>query len=240
MSSPSPGWYQDPTNPAQQKWWDGQSWSTHTMPLAAVQSPGSDRSRAGERDGEDRGAETGSVPQALAFPGAEGAADKNPSYPGSQGYPGGQQQAYPSFQAPAQQQGYADAAADGQQGYQNVQGYPPGYGAPHAGYSGYPGYQSYPGYPGYAGYLQKPLRSNPLSLTGFILGIVSLFMFLVPIVGTVIALAAGAFSAIGLSNQRDRAPLYKVFGIIGLILGVIFTLLSLLMLALIFSGPYTS
>ncbi|MBO0906687.1 hypothetical protein [Arthrobacter sunyaminii] len=64
-------------------------------------------------------------------------------------------------------------------------------------------------------------------------------MFFISIVGTVIGLAAGAFSAIGLTNQRDRAPMYKVFGIIGLILGVIVTLLSVLIIALVFSEPYT-
>ena len=235
MSTPSPGWYQDPANPNQQKWWDGQNWSTHTMPLTPVEQQGWE-----QQGGEQQGAETAAVPPA---PASGDATEQIPSYPGNQGYPGGQQQANPSFQPPfqppAQPQGYAGAAAaDGQQGYQNYQGpqgYQPGYAGPQAGYSGYPGYPAYQGYPGFP---QQPQRSNPLALTGFILGILSLFMFLIPFVGTVIALAAGAFSAIGLSNQSDRAPVYKVFGIIGLILGIIFTLLSVLILSVIFSFPY--
>ncbi|WP_342025206.1 DUF2510 domain-containing protein [Arthrobacter citreus] len=237
MSSPLPGWYQDPTNPDQQKWWDGQNWSMHTMPLAPAEPSGSGAPTAGDPSENQPGPETAAVPQAPAFGDAGGAAQDLPSYPGNQGYPGGQQQAYPTFQPPAQPQSYAvAAAADGQQDYpehQGYQGYPQGYAGQPAAYPGYPGYQGYPGYG------QKPLRSNPLALTGFILGIVSFFMFFIPIVGSVISLAAGAFSAIGLSNQSDRAPVYKVFGIIGLILGVIFTLLSVLILALIFSDPYS-
>lgn len=221
MTSPLPGWYQDPTNPDQQKWWDGQNWSTYTMPLAVEASSGSGAATAGDQGGPD----TAAVPQAPALGDAGGRAEEIPSYPGSQSYQGGQQQAYPSFQPPAPSPSYTDAtAADGQQGYQH-------------GYAGQP--PAYPGYQGYPGYGQKPLRSNPLALTGFILGIVSFFMFFIPIVGSVISLAAGAFSAIGLSNQSGRSPVYKVFGIVGLILGVIFTLLSVLILALVFSDPFS-
>lgn len=225
MTSPLPGWYQDPTNPDQQKWWDGRMWSTYTMPLAAEASSGSGAPAAGDPTQDQSGPDTAAVPQAPALGDAGGPAGETPSYPGSQGYPGGQQQAYPSFQPPAPSPSYAGAAAaDGQQGYQ--QGQPPAY----------PGYSGYQGFPGYG---QQPLRSNPLALTGFILGIVSFFLFFIPIVGSVISLAAGAFSAIGLSNQGGRSPVYKVFGIIGLILGVIFTLLSVLILALVFSDPFS-
>ncbi len=33
--STAPGWYADPSNPAQVRWWDGVAWSPHTQPLAA-------------------------------------------------------------------------------------------------------------------------------------------------------------------------------------------------------------
>ena len=139
MTTPQPGWYQDPVNPDLQKWWDGRNWTDHTQPLAV-------------------------------------------------------------------------AAQGGTQGY--------GQGAAYAG--GYPGYR-------------VPARSNPAALVGFILGLVSVPMFWIPFLGTGIALAAGACAAVGLSNQKpDMGSNYKVFGVIGLILGIIFTLLSLLILAAIF------
>ena len=250
MTLPLPGWYQDPANPDQQKWWDGQNWSTYTMPLAAASSPGLGGPAAGEAAADAVASDSPAPPGPFspvdpASFGRSGAADpasseapasaaggagteEVPGYPGAHGYPGGREQGYPTFQSapPQQSPGYTDPAA-GYQGYQQ------GYAGMHPAYSGYPGYQGYPGYP------QNTLRSNPLALTGFILGLVSLLMFFIPIVGTVIGLSAGSFSAIGLSNQWDRAPMYKVFGIIGLILGVIFTLLSLLVLVAVFADPYT-
>jgi hypothetical protein len=41
MSSPTPGWYQDPTDPGIKRWWDGTAWSTYTqspLPGAKPQS----------------------------------------------------------------------------------------------------------------------------------------------------------------------------------------------------------
>jgi hypothetical protein len=41
MSSPTPGWYQDPTVPEINRWWDGTVWSTYTqtpLPGAKPQS----------------------------------------------------------------------------------------------------------------------------------------------------------------------------------------------------------
>ena len=245
MTSPLPGWYQDPMNPELQKWWDGQGWTTYTMPLAAGTSPGSAGESAGEHAGETsretpgespsgqpKGDARAGAPEAFApvhraapgipagFAGAEGAR----SFPGSQGYPGGPQQAYPPRNYSATPRGYTDPA--GPPGYQ---GYQQGYAGSHPAYSGYPGYQGYPGHP------SGSRRTNPLALTGFILGWVSMVMFLFPFLGTALGVAAGAFSAVGLTKQRGRAPIYKVFGIIGLVLGTIFTLLSILFLALIFS-----
>ncbi|MCC9197837.1 DUF2510 domain-containing protein [Arthrobacter sp. zg-Y820] len=225
MTSPLPGWYQDPLNPDQLKWWDGQQWSAHTMPLPAADTADSFSpvQPAAPTAREDQSPEAFDVPAA---------AEDVPSYPGSQGYPGGQQQAFPPYSGypgqqsghPGQAQGYTDQA--GHVGYQNYQ---QGYAGSRPAYSGYPGYQGFPGYP-------ARTRSNPVALTGFILGIVSLFLFFIPFVGTAVGLAAGAFSAIGLSNQSDRAPMYKVFGVIGLVLGIIFTLLSVLVLFVFLSS----
>ena len=33
-----PGWYEDPWEPGNRRWWDGQSWSQHTTPHAAPQA----------------------------------------------------------------------------------------------------------------------------------------------------------------------------------------------------------
>jgi hypothetical protein len=33
------GWYPDPTNPSQQRWWDGTAWTAHSAPLPAMATP---------------------------------------------------------------------------------------------------------------------------------------------------------------------------------------------------------
>ncbi|MCX5202334.1 DUF2510 domain-containing protein [Streptomyces sp. NBC_00237] len=38
MTTP-PGWYQDPSAPTQERWWDGQAWSAHTRPPGQPQQP---------------------------------------------------------------------------------------------------------------------------------------------------------------------------------------------------------
>ncbi|MBO9578782.1 MAG: DUF2510 domain-containing protein [Microbacteriaceae bacterium] len=32
---PPPGWYQDPRDPDQLRWWDGENWTTHLQPIDA-------------------------------------------------------------------------------------------------------------------------------------------------------------------------------------------------------------
>jgi uncharacterized protein (AIM24 family) len=39
MSTPA-GWYPDPSNAAQQRWWDGSQWTEHTHPAAQAYDPG--------------------------------------------------------------------------------------------------------------------------------------------------------------------------------------------------------
>lgn len=39
-SSTPPGWYPDPQNPAQQRYWDGSSWSEATQPASGYGAPG--------------------------------------------------------------------------------------------------------------------------------------------------------------------------------------------------------
>ena len=242
MTTPLPGWYQDPDQPNQQKWWDGTAWTDYTLPLAdGASAESADRkteTQSAEEPGRDGAAnvpDSGQGHAPLIPPAHSGSTAARPlpgqEFPGQEDprreYPG---QEYTGAQPghPAYQQGYPGAQPAGQ-------AYPQGYqGSPTA-------YPAYPGYQAYAGYQQAPPRSNPLALTGFILGLVAMFFFWIPFIGTLLALAAGAFSAIGLSNQGpDRAPVYKVFGIIGLIFGIIFTVLTILFLALIFSdfgGP---
>lgn len=211
MTTPLPGWYQDPANPDQQKWWDGGEWTTYTMPLAGLTPPVAAEQDSGRKPGGSdlEAPAQGHAPLSPPAHSHYTGQPAHPDYTGHQGY----QQSYPGYQTPGQgyQQGYPGSAS----------AYPP-----------YPGYQAFPGY--------QPalLRSNPLALTGFILGLVGFFLFFVPIFGTAICLAAIVFSAVGLSRQKDRAPRYKVFGIIGLVLGIIFSLLSLLVTIAVFSNPY--
>lgn len=212
MTTPLPGWYQDPAQPNQQKWWDGTAWTEYTLPLAD-QSPAETAGRPPENfrpdpAGTDAYDGRGDVPLAP------------PSIPDSAGREGG------SVPGPGKGQGYPGYGQDqpGNQGYAQ-------------GYRGtVPAYPAYPGYQGFTDY--RMLQSNPLALTGFILGLVSIFLFFIPIFGTAVCLAAVVFSAVGLAKQKGRAPRFKAFGIIGLVLGILFSLLSLALTIAIFSSPY--
>ena len=37
--NPSPGWYQDPRDPAQVRWWDGGGWTQNTQPMPGAAQP---------------------------------------------------------------------------------------------------------------------------------------------------------------------------------------------------------
>ena len=77
----------------------------------------------------------------------------------------------------------------------------------------------------------KAALSNPAAVTGFSLGIAAFFLFSVPIFGLLISIGAGVNSGIGLSKQQaGMAKKYRVFAIIGLILGIIYTLMAVLAL----------
>ncbi|MCC3270545.1 DUF2510 domain-containing protein [Arthrobacter gengyunqii] len=225
MTAPLPGWYQDPDQPTQQKWWDGREWSTYTMPLAAAEPP----------SGSPASGEQTAATSEHFIPSGEQADSSSPGASAGYGYPArnspveaaGPRPGYPAANS-------AEAGAPGTA--QRADSYP-GYSHPGTGYSGYSGPQGYPAYPGYPGYPQI-FRTNPLALTGFILGLSGFFLFFIPIFGTAICAAAVVFSVVGLFKQRDRAPRYKVFGIIGLVLGIIFTLLSLLLTLALLSDLY--
>lgn len=73
--------------------------------------------------------------------------------------------------------------------------------------------------------------SNPAAATGFGLGIAAFFLFNIPIFGLLLSLAAAVVSYIGLSKQSSAmAKKFRVFGIVGLILGIVYTLMALLAL----------
>lgn len=227
MTSPLPGWYQDPDQPTQQKWWDGREWSTYTMPLAAAESPEADNLPSGDQAGVSSGYFIPSTPSGHSGPGEAAVPGYHPA------------PEYPATNSPE------DGLSAGAPGANSYPGYPgtaypgSGTGTGYPGYPGtaYPGHQGYPAYPAYPGYPQI-FRTNPLALTGFILGLAGFFLFFIPIFGTAICAAAVVFSVVGLFKQRDRAPRYKVFGIIGLVLGIIFTLLSLLLTIVVLSDLY--
>lgn len=237
MTTPLPGWYQDPAHPGEQRWWDGREWSTYTLPLAdgtdpVPAEPGSgEHASSEERPGESEPRETG-IPHGDQQ--EDPAMKTRPDFTRTHA-------PLPSYPEPGQPQGYPAYQQDNPAYQPAGQGYHGGSsGEPPSGYPGYQGYTGYPGYPGYQGFPGYPppaRRTNALALTGFILGFVAMFFFWIPFLGTLIALSAGAFSAIGLSNQGpDHAPAYKVFGIIGLIFGILFTVITVLLLALIFSS----
>ncbi|WP_248760328.1 DUF2510 domain-containing protein [Pseudarthrobacter sp. SSS035] len=74
--------------------------------------------------------------------------------------------------------------------------------------------------------------SNPAATTGFSLGIAAFFLFNTPIFGLLLSLAAAVVSGIGLSKQSSAmAKKFRVFGIVGLILGIVYTLMALLALS---------
>jgi hypothetical protein len=73
---------------------------------------------------------------------------------------------------------------------------------------------------------------NSVASTGFGLGIAALFLFSIPIFGLLLSLAAAIVSGAGLAQQRPTtAKKYRVLAIIGLVLGIIYTLMALLFLA---------
>lgn len=75
-------------------------------------------------------------------------------------------------------------------------------------------------------------ESNAPAVTGFGLGIASFFLFSVPILGSLLSLAALTTSGVGLSKtSSETAVKYRVFSIIGLALGGIYLVLS-------FAAPY--
>jgi hypothetical protein len=136
---PPEGWYPNPENPEQQRWWDGSAWTEHVA-VGAPLAPGAVVPSQGAQAQSDQ-------PSPYAPPGVVPAA---PPYQGQSGYPGYGQQGY--GQQP-NQQGYA------QQGYgqPSATGYQP---QPGQQYQPYPG-QQHPGYsqaPGYAGYQMPPAK----------------------------------------------------------------------------------
>ena len=72
--------------------------------------------------------------------------------------------------------------------------------------------------------------ANPVAVTGLALGIASCFLFSIPIFGLILSLAAIVLSAMGLPQAPGTAKKYRVFAILGLILGVVYALMATLFL----------
>lgn len=72
--------------------------------------------------------------------------------------------------------------------------------------------------------------ANPVAATGFAFGIASFFLFTVPIFGLILSLAAIVLSAMGLPQAYGTPKKYRVFAIIGLVLGVVYALMATLFL----------
>ncbi|WP_420181258.1 hypothetical protein [Paenarthrobacter sp. TA1.8] len=56
------------------------------------------------------------------------------------------------------------------------------------------------------------------------------FLFSIPIFGLLLSLAALVVSAMGLPQAQGTPKQYRVFAVIGLILGIIYTLMAVLFL----------
>ena len=131
---------------------------------------------------------------------------------GQQGYgqPGGQQQ----YGQPTGQQGY------GQQGYGQPAGQQ-GYGQPYAGQQQY-------GQPGYAG--QQPPRTNGLAVAAFVVGLLSILVAWIPVVGIagiVGGIVAVVLGIMALSRARKSPVGGRGLGIAGLVLGALSVLLGI-------------
>ncbi|MCO4253605.1 DUF2510 domain-containing protein [Pseudarthrobacter raffinosi] len=73
---------------------------------------------------------------------------------------------------------------------------------------------------------------NPAASTGFGLGLASMFLFGFPYVGVLLCLSAIVVSAVGLRRHRPgAAKKEKVLAIIGLVLGIVYTLMAFLWIA---------
>jgi hypothetical protein len=60
--SPAPGWYPDPSDPGQQRWWDGSQWTEQTMPTVGSSQPAAQASTWGQVTPTGGGMATGGVP----------------------------------------------------------------------------------------------------------------------------------------------------------------------------------
>jgi hypothetical protein len=71
---------------------------------------------------------------------------------------------------------------------------------------------------------------NPVAATGFALGVASFFLFSVPIFGLLLSLATIVVSSMGLPQAPGTAKKYRVFAVLGVILGVTYALMATLFL----------
>jgi hypothetical protein len=59
--SPAPGWYPDPSDPGQQRWWDGTQWTDQTMPTVGSSQPAGQVSTWGQATPSTGGMAAGGV-----------------------------------------------------------------------------------------------------------------------------------------------------------------------------------
>ncbi len=99
-------------------------------------------------------------------------------------------------------------------------------------YGGQPQYQGGYAAPGYA----PPPKTQGITITALILGIISLFFGAVPVLGLLLGAAAVIVSAVALNKKahsRGMSIAGLITGIIGLIIGVIMTIVLFTGLAMI-------
>lgn len=230
---PPAGWYPDPADPKQERYWAGESWTHNVRPWAGAMPPPT------AEPAETETLATGGSTAARGFTDNDEAPSEQPSQPGTAN-PSGAATFTPGGATAAQpQQGYGQAPY-GQPDYGQGYGTPVQGSAPMGGYQGYP---TQPGYP-YAAYDRHigPTTVDGVPLAGWwwrVLATLLDGLLLNIIVGFVTTSFAGALTE-GLilwANDVERvanagggqipSPLDPAYGLVGPYLTIIVITLAI-------------
>lgn len=149
---PPEGWYPNPENPEQQRWWDGQAWTEHVA-VGAPMAPGYEQQQPPAQRAQQPGQQPG---------------QQEPRAPMPASYPAQPQQPYQPPHQPYQQQPYGG-------GYQSQHAQPaqPGVYQP---YQPYPSYQQGGGYPAYPAALPRGVLPDGARVAGWWMRVLARFL----------------------------------------------------------------
>lgn len=100
------------------------------------------------------------------------------------------------------------------------------------------GYQPYPQQPGAPAYYGAPTqqRTNPMGTAGFVLGLLGLLLFWIPVFGMIMALLGVIFGSVGIMrHRRDNSG--SGLAIAGLVLGILGLILAVIVLVAVLAVP---